>query len=184
MISQTLPAPGSIEKYFREKILQIPRVLAVLISRLCTGGSAVLVLVPRSLLLYYTLLVEYCCTWSISRICTADTAKYLQYFVRLVHRVLVLWVLWYLQNTFNMRSILGVWRFFVHLSVHRRFDNFICILLQTSFTIHRWSHERYLKQVSLGGGTRVLGVLTLFRKVMLRALKVSTGSTLLILWAL
>ena len=85
-----LPVHGSIEKYFREKILQIPRVLAVLISRLCTADSAILVVFRGSLLLYYTLLVEYCCTSSISGICTAGTAKYWQYFVRLVLRVLVL----------------------------------------------------------------------------------------------
>ena len=54
MLSQMLPVHGSIEKYFREKILQIPRVLAVLISRLCTADSAILVVFRSSLLLYYT----------------------------------------------------------------------------------------------------------------------------------
>ena len=93
MLSQMLPVHGSIEKYFREKILQIPRVLAVLISRLCTADSAILVVFRGSLLLYYTLLVEYCCTSSISGICTAGTAKYWQYFVRLVLREMVLRVL-------------------------------------------------------------------------------------------
>ena len=66
----------------------IPRALAVLISRLCTADSAILVVFRGSLLLYYTLLVEYCCTSSISGICTAGTAKYWQYLVRLVLRVL------------------------------------------------------------------------------------------------
>ena len=88
-----LPVPRSIEKYFREKILQIPRALAVLISILCTADSAILVVFRDSLLLYYTLLVEHCCTSSNSGICTAGTAKYWQYFVRLVLRVLVLRVL-------------------------------------------------------------------------------------------
>ena len=83
-----LPVPGSIEKYFRQKILRRPRVLAVLISRLCTADSAILVVFQGSLLLYYILLVEYCCTSSISGICTAGTAKYRQYLVRLVLRVL------------------------------------------------------------------------------------------------
>ena len=58
-----------------------------------TADSAILVVFRGSLLLYYTLLVEYCCTSSISGICTAGTAKYWQYFVRLVLRVLVLRVL-------------------------------------------------------------------------------------------
>ena len=88
-----LPVPRSIEKYFREKILQIPRALAVLISILCTADSAILVVFRDSLLLYYTLLVEHCCTSSNSGICTAGTAKYWQYFVRLVLRVLVVRVL-------------------------------------------------------------------------------------------
>ena len=52
MLCQMLPVPGSIEKYFRENILQISRVLAVLISRLCTADSATLVVFRGSLLLY------------------------------------------------------------------------------------------------------------------------------------
>ena len=45
-----LPVTGSIEKYFREKIRQLPRVLAVLISRLCTADGATLVVFRGSLL--------------------------------------------------------------------------------------------------------------------------------------
>ena len=43
-------------------------------------GSAILVVFRGSLILYYTLLVEYCCTSSISGICTAGTAKYCGYY--------------------------------------------------------------------------------------------------------
>ena len=39
--------------------------------------------------------------------------------------------------------------------MHRRFDNFIHILLQTTFTVHGWSHEWELKQITFEGGTRV-----------------------------
>ena len=65
--------------------------------------------------------------------------------------------------------------------MHRRFDNFIRILLQTAFTVHGWSHEWELKKITFGEGTRVLRVLAVFREYMLRALEISTGSTLLIL---
>ena len=68
-----------------------------------------------------------------------------------------------------------------HLSVHRRFDNFILILLQTAFTVHGWSHECELMQIAFGEGTGILGVLAVFLEYMLRALAISTGSTLLIL---
>ena len=54
-----LPVPGSIEKYFREKILQIPRVLAVLISRLCTADGAIPVVFRGSLLLHYQVYSAY-----------------------------------------------------------------------------------------------------------------------------
>ena len=47
-----------------------------------------------------------------------------------------------------MRSILGSIKY---LSVNRRFDNFILILLQTSFTVHGWFHEWALKQITFGG---------------------------------
>ena len=103
--------PGSTETYFREKIFQIPRVLAVFISRLCAANCVIVVMFRGSLLLYYTLLVEYCRTSSISGICTAGTAKYWQYFVRLVLRVLVLRVLRVLgvvTKILNKRSMLGV----------------------------------------------------------------------------
>ena len=49
--------------------------------------------------------------------------------------------------------------------MHRRFDNFIRILLQTAFTVDGWSHEWELKQISFGGETRVLVVLAVFRAV-------------------
>ena len=89
-----LPVPGSIANYFREEILQIPRVLAVLISRLGTTDSVIVLVFRRSLqLLYYTLLVEYCYALSISGICSAGTAKYRQHFVLLLLRVLVLRIL-------------------------------------------------------------------------------------------
>ena len=65
----------------------------VLISRLCTADSAMLVIFQGSLLRYYTLLVEYCCASSILGICNEGTAKNWQYFVRLVLRVQVLRVL-------------------------------------------------------------------------------------------
>ena len=68
-----------------------------------------------------------------------------------------------------------------HLSVYRRFDNIIRILLQTAFIVGGWSHEWELKQITFGGGTRVLRLLAVFREYMLRALEISTGSTLLIL---
>ena len=42
--------------------------------------------------------------------------------------------------------------YFDHLSVHRRFDNFMRILSQTALTIHGWSHEWELKQITFGGG--------------------------------
>ena len=54
--------------------------------------------------------------------------------------------------------------YFDHLSVHRCFDNFIRILLQIAFTVHEWSHEWELKQITFGGGTRVLRVLAVFRE--------------------
>ena len=69
--------------------------------------------------------------------------------------------------------------YFDHLSVHRRFDNFIRILLQTAFTIHGWSYEWELKQSTFGGELEYLRVLAVFREYMLRALEISTGSTLL-----
>ena len=93
MLSQMPPDNGSMEMYFREKILHIPRVPAVLISRLCTSDSAILVVFRGSLLLYYTLLVEYCCTSSIAATCTTGTAKYWRYFVRLVLLLLQLLLL-------------------------------------------------------------------------------------------
>ena len=99
----------------------IPRALAVLISRLCTADSAILVVFRGSLLLYYTLLVEYCCTSSISGICTAGTSKYWQYFVRLVQRALILRVLrvlgvvpnyfQYAQYTGSMKDISTIYLF-------------------------------------------------------------------------
>ena len=67
---------------------------------------------------------------------------------------------------------------FHHLSVHRRFDNFIRILFQTALIVDGWSHEWELKQITFGEGTRVLRVLAVFREYMLRALEISTGSTL------
>ena len=107
-----LPVPGSIANYFREEILQIPRVLAVLISRLGTTDSAIVLVFRRSLqLLYYTLLVEYCYALSISGICAAGTAKYRQHFVLLLLRVLVLRVLRVLgvvPKYFRKRSALGM----------------------------------------------------------------------------
>ena len=54
--------------------------------------------------------------------------------------------------------------YFDHLSVHRGFDNFIRLFLQTAFTVHGWSHEWELKQITFGGGTRVLRVLAVFRE--------------------
>ena len=39
-----------------------------------------------------------------------------------------------------------------HLSVHRRFDNIIRILLQTAFIVDAWSHEWVLRQITFGGG--------------------------------
>ena len=68
--------------------------------------------------------------------------------------------------------------------MHRRFDVVIRILLQTAFAVHGWSHEWKLKQISFGKGTRVLRVLAVFREYTLRALEISTGSTLRILWLL
>ena len=55
---------------------------------------------------------------------------------------------------------------------------------QHLFTVHGWSHEWELKQITFWGGTQVLRVLAVFREYMLRALEISTGSTRLILWAL
>ena len=174
------PVPGSIEKYFGEIILQIPRVLAVvLLSRLCTADSAILVLFRGSLLLYYTL-------W--------NTAV-LQVFQGPVLRVLPSigsissgCYCEYWSSTRRSTKTLSIsavyWEYEVysdHLSVHRRFDNFILILLQTAFTVHGWSHECELMQIAFGEGTGILGVLAVFLEYMLRALAISTGSTLLIL---
>ena len=78
---------------------------------MCTADSVIIVVFRGSLLTVLLLLVEYLCTSSISGICTSGTAKYWQYFVQLVLRVLVLRVLCEYseyQNTLNMRSILGV----------------------------------------------------------------------------
>ena len=63
--------------------------------------------------------------------------------------------------------------------MHRRFDNFIRILLQTAFTDDGWSYEWGLKQSTFGGELEYLRVLAVFREYMLRALEISTGSTLL-----
>ena len=49
-----------------------------------------------------------------------------------------------------------------HLSVYRRFDNIIRILLQTAFIVGGWSHEWELKQNTFSGGTRILRVLAVF----------------------
>ena len=51
-----------------------------------------------------------------------------------------------------------------HLSVYRRFDNIIRILLQTAFIVGGWSHEWELKQITFGRGTRVF-VLAVSRPV-------------------
>ena len=145
-------------------------------------GSAILVVFRGSLILYYTLLVEYCCTSSISGICTAGTAKYWQYFVRLVLRVLR--VLGVVPKRFQYAQYAGSMKYIPDIlstSIHPRFYNFIRILLQTAITFHGWSHEWELKQISFGGGTRVLRVLAVLREYMLRALEISAGSTLLIL---
>ena len=68
-----------------------------------------------------------------------------------------------------MLSICAVYReyqvFFDHLSVHRRFDQFIRILLQSAFTVHGWSHEGELNQISFGGETRVFTVLAVMSRV-------------------
>ena len=144
-----LPVPGSIEKYFREKILQIPRVLAVLILRLCTACSAIPVVFRGSLLLHYTLLVEYCSTSKHLRdlycgycqvlavfrpVGTASTGTASTASTRSSAKILSICVVY--------------WKYEVHfyqLSVHRRFDNSIRILLQTAFPVHGWSHEWELK---------------------------------------
>ena len=68
-----------------------------------------------------------------------------------------------------------------YLSPHRRFDSIIRILLQTAFPDDGWSHEWESKQNTFLGGTRVLRVLVVLREYTLRALEISTGSTLLIL---
>ena len=115
-----------------------------------TADSAILVVFRGSLLLYYTLLVEYCCTpkYFVDLYCgycqllavfrpvgtastgTASTAS--------THSTKIL-------------SICAVcWEYevyFDHLFVHHRFDNLIRILLQTAFTVHEWSHEWELKQI-------------------------------------
>ena len=152
-------------------MLQIPRVLAVLISRFCTAGSVILVVFWGSLILIlmlYILLVEYCCISSISGICTAGTAKYLQYFVRLVLPVLALRVLRVLGvvPTYQVLSKCAVyWKYevyFDHLSVHRRFDNSIHILLQTAFTDGP-TNENWSK-LPLGGKLEYLRVPAVFRE--------------------
>ena len=147
MLSQILPVPGSIKKYLREKMLQRPRVLAVLISRLCTADSAILVVFRGSLYsacvtsLYikhvWGLYCGYCEVLAVfSPVGAASTA-----------------------NTRSSTKILSLCRvyweyevYFDHLSVHRRFDNFMRILSQTALTIHGWSHEWELKQITFGGG--------------------------------
>ena len=77
-----------------------------------------------------------------------------------------------------MRSILEVWSIF---RPYRRFDNYIDILLQTAFTVHGWSHDWGLKQITFGGGPRVVRVMSILREYTLRELEISTGSTFLVL---
>ena len=62
-------------------------------------------------------------------------------------------------NTRSSKKILSAsvvrWEYEVysdHISVHRRFDHFIRILLETAITVDGWSHEWELKQITFGGG--------------------------------
>ena len=62
--------------------------------------------------------------------------------------------------------------------MHRRFDHFIHIVLQTAFIVDGWSHEWELKQITFGGGTRVFRVLAVFRPVVTASTcTASTAST-------
>ena len=160
---------GVLKSVSERKFFRYREYSQYLFRDLCTAGSAILVVFRGSILLCYTLLMEYCCTSRNSGTCTAGT-KYWQYFVRLALRVLVLRVL----------RVLGVvskcCQYPDHLSVHRRFDNFIRILLLTAFTVHGWSHEWELNKLLSGGKLQYFDYWQYFGN-MLRALEISTGST-------
>ena len=156
-----LPVPGSIEKYFRENILQISRVLAVLISRLCTADSATLVVFRGSLLLYQGLYSAcgillcfkyfrdmycgYCQVLAVFRpVGTASTGTASAASTRSSTKILSKSAVYWEYEVYSD-----------HLPVHRGFDNFIRILLPTAFTVHGWSHQGELKLIIFGGRTRV-----------------------------
>ena len=83
-----------------------------------------------------------------------------------------------------MRSILGVLGIFrpsICALPFRQFHPHYYIADSIHCSRSLWSHEWELKQITFGGGTRVLRLLAVFREYMLRALEISTGSTLLIL---
>ena len=129
-----LPVPGSIEKYFREKILQIPRVFALLISRLCTADSAILVVFRGftttalysacGILLYLKYLRDlhcgYCQVLAVFRpVGAAGTGAAGTASTRSSTKILSIFAVYWEYGVY-----------FGHLSVHRRFDNLIGILLQ------------------------------------------------------
>ena len=88
-----LPVHGSVDFFFSQNTSDTASTRSTYFERLGTADSAIVLVFRRSLQLYYILLVEYSYTSSISGICPAGTAKYCQYFVRLLLRVLVLRVL-------------------------------------------------------------------------------------------
>ena len=152
------PSTWGNRNYFREKIVQIPRVLAVLILRLCTADSAIPVVFRGSILLHYTLLVEYCCTSKNLRDLYCGCCQVLAVF-RPVGTAWTAPASTASTRSINGTKILAIFPvygecevYFDHLSsVHRRFDNLIRIYC-IQHTLYTDGPTNEMKQITFGGG--------------------------------
>ena len=149
-----LPVHGSVE-FFSDKILQIPRVLAVLISRLGTADSAspsiaafttTVLYSARGIQLYFKHFGDLSCGYRqvlpvFRPVVTASTGAACIASTRSSTKILSISAVYWEYEAYSE-----------HLSVYCRFDNFIRILLQTSSIVDGWSHEWELKQTTFGEG--------------------------------